>query len=175
MADGPGDPVDDLVAKHRIKEVVLRYCRGIDRMDESLVRSCFHPDATDEHGSFSGDVDAFIAWVWPLLERYDTTMHLIGNQLVELAGTWARAESYGIAFHRSADGEPHHNLTVGFRFVDWFEQRDDAGPWRVARRVATTEWSRVDPPEQRWPVPTAFRTGRRDRDDVVYEPLPDDG
>lgn len=165
------DPMHELIIETRIKEVVLRYCRGIDRMDEPLVRSCFHPDATDEHGSFSGDVDAFIAWAWPLLETYDTTMHFVGNQLVDVVDDWARLESYGIAFHRSADGEERHNLVVGFRFVDWLEQRD-GGPWLIARRVATTEWARVDAVEHQWPVAADLRTGRRDRDDVVYDPLP---
>ncbi|MEI6002085.1 hypothetical protein H3V53_34635 [Paraburkholderia bengalensis] len=31
-----------------------RYCRGIDRIDWDLVRTCYHPDAFDEHGSSGG-------------------------------------------------------------------------------------------------------------------------
>ena len=41
-----------LLDRNEIEEVVLRYCRGIDRRDFDLVRSCYHPDATDRHGSF---------------------------------------------------------------------------------------------------------------------------
>ena len=78
--------MQELLDEREIRDVILRYCRGIDRMEVELVRSCYHPDATDEHGSFSGGVDEFLAWVWPLLQRYTMTMHFVGNLLVEVAG-----------------------------------------------------------------------------------------
>ena len=31
-----------LLAEREVKNVVLRYCRGVDRMDLALVRSCYH-------------------------------------------------------------------------------------------------------------------------------------
>ena len=161
--------LDRLLAKQDVRDVIHRYCRGIDRMDESLVRSCYHPDASDEHGSFKGGVDDFIAWVFELLHRYDTTMHFVGNVLVEPEADLARAESYGIAFHQALDGPPELNLVTGFRFVDRFERRD--GEWRIARRVATTEWVRKDAPESRWPIAETLRRGARDRSDPVYEDL----
>jgi hypothetical protein len=43
-----------------ITDVHLRYRRGIDRMDWDLVRSCYHPGATDDHGPFRGSVEQFI-------------------------------------------------------------------------------------------------------------------
>jgi hypothetical protein len=152
-----------------IRSSVLRYCRGIDRMDSELVRSCYHPDATDSHGSFEGGVDEYLVWVWRLLKRYSMTMHYIANQLVEPFGEGrARCESYGMALHRTAGGGARDNLTTGFRFVDDFERRD--GEWRVARRVATTEWSRIDREGDWWAFPPSFVTGRRDRADPVYAP-----
>ncbi|WP_221890845.1 nuclear transport factor 2 family protein [Microbispora sp. KK1-11] len=33
--------------QQEIHEVVLRYCRGVDRLDMDLVRSAYHPDAID--------------------------------------------------------------------------------------------------------------------------------
>jgi hypothetical protein len=167
---GIDEAVAALAAKSEIEEVVLRYCRGIDRMDRELVRSCYHADAIDEHGSFTGGVDAFLDWVWALLARYEMTMHFIGNVLVELVGDAAVAESYGVAWHRSADPRPQWNLVTGFRYVDRFERRGD-GAWRIARRVAVTEWSRVDAPRDRWQVPPTLRVGRRDRSDALYELL----
>lgn len=158
-----------LLDERAIRNVVLRYCRGVDRLDEELVRSCYHSGATDEHGSFSGDVEAYIDWSFGLLRAYDATMHFIGNQLVEVLGDVARAESYGVAYHRTQDGEPRQNLTTGFRFIDRFERRD--GEWRIARRVATTEWVRAERPEERWPIPDHLRGGRRDLSDPVYQAL----
>ncbi len=158
--------LDELLARREIEDVVLRYCRGIDRMDRELVRSCYHDGATDEHGSFSGDADAFIDWAFRLLARYSVTMHCVANVLVELRGAAAVSESYGVAFHRSDDPRPELNLVTGFRFVDRFERRD--GAWRIARRVATTEWSRVDERGSWWPLGEGLRRGQRDRGDVLY-------
>ena len=164
---GPQEALAALVAKREIEEVVLRYCRGVDRMDRDLVRSCYHPDARDEHGSFRGGVDEFVDWVFGLLARYEGTMHFVGNVLVELAGDAAVAESYGIAWHWSRDPRPQWNLVTGFRYLDRFERRGD-GAWRIARRIAVTEWSRVDDPARRWTPPPGLPMGRRDRDDALY-------
>ncbi|MFJ8738418.1 nuclear transport factor 2 family protein [Embleya sp. NPDC127516] len=174
MNDFGGDlELRRLIDRQAIHDVVMRYCRGIDRMDLDAVRACYHPDATDEHGSFAGTVDEYLAWIGRLLPRYTSTMHLTGNHLVEFRDDTpdlARSETYGTAFHRSADPAPRGNLITGFRYIDDFARRD--GVWRIARRVATTEWVRVDDAAGQWPVPEGIRTGRRDRTDAVYAPFP---
>lgn len=171
--------VETLLAERDIGRVLLRYCRGIDRMDRDLVASCYHADATDSHGSFQGDVEAFLRWVWRLLSSYDHTMHFLGNILIDIDPTQvgepprvAVSEAYGMAFHTSPDPKPSRNLVTGFRYVDRFERRPSPsgglGPWLIARRVATTEWVRIDRPEDRWPVKETLLQGRRGRDDIVY-------
>ena len=42
--------VQELLDKQAIHEVMIRYCRGLDRMDAELVGSAYHPDAHDDHG-----------------------------------------------------------------------------------------------------------------------------
>ena len=73
-----------VVDQQEIADVIYRYCRGIDRCDFDLVRSCYHPDAIDDHGDFRGGVDEFIAFVQQGLPRFERTMHFIGNVLVEV-------------------------------------------------------------------------------------------
>jgi hypothetical protein len=166
MADP--DELDRLVAEAEIRRVIARYCRGIDRMDLELVRTCYHADARDEHGSFSGSIDEYVDWVAGLLAKYDATMHFVANQLVEFDDRdTARVETYGMSVHRSSSGEPHLNLTTGFRYVDRFERR--AGEWRIAHRVAVADWSLRHEPEDWWPLPEQQRRGRRDRTDAVYD------
>jgi hypothetical protein len=160
--------LDGLLAEREIRNVIMRYCRGVDRMDRDLVRSCYHDDATDSHGHFQGDVNAFLDWVWGVLGRYDMTMHFIGNVLVEFDGAApdeARCESYGIAFHRTAGAGADANLTTGFRYVDRFTKR--ATGWRIQRRVAVTEWVRADRPEDHWPISPRLLRGARDGSDIV--------
>lgn len=40
------DLVEELLAREQIREVVVRYCRGIDAGDFDAVASCFTEDAT---------------------------------------------------------------------------------------------------------------------------------
>jgi hypothetical protein len=164
----PGRPDPAIVADRlAIADLMALYCRGIDRLDRDLVRSCFHPDATDRHGSFHGTIDEFLDWAFGLLGRYDATMHLIANHHATIIGDVAVAETYGIAFHRSADPEPRRNLTVGFRYVDRLERRDGE-TWSIARRTATTEWVRAPVPDEAWPIPSDSAVGRRDENDPLW-------
>ena len=114
--------LDDLLARAEIHDVVLRYCRGIDRLDPDLVRSCYHPGATDEHGSFTGDVEAYVAWAFGLLGKYDATQHLVANHLVDFpeggAGAGrAVAETAGVAVHVTAGGSPARAPAVRARII----------------------------------------------------------
>jgi inhibitor of KinA sporulation pathway (predicted exonuclease) len=150
----------DLEDKQAIAEVVLRYCRGVDRLDLDLVRSCYHDDGIDHHTGFDGDADSYVAWLSRLLPRLDGTMHMIGNQLIELDGDRARCETYGNAHHWGTPlDDPSRNFTSGFRYVDRMERR--TGVWRIAERWAVREWTRVVPAsavvEREGPGPSAAR------------------
>jgi hypothetical protein len=172
------DPgVQALLDRQAIRDVVLRYCRGIDRLDLELVRGCYHADATDDHGGFVGTRDEYVEWVGGVLTRFAGTMHVVANQLVDLVeldgeghARAARCETYGVAYHWGDPPDDHRrNFTTGFRYVDRFERRD--GEWRIARRVAVREWTQKVTPEQQWHIPPERdgRRGRRDRSDAVYE------
>lgn len=160
-----------VVDQQEIADVIYRYCRGIDRRDYDLVRSCYHPDAIDDHGDFRGGVDDFIAHVRSTLGRFERTMHFIGNLLVQPDGDRARVESYCIAHHHLAASrtKPERDFNVGLRYVDDFERRD--GQWRIAARVCAFEWSRIDSvaPDGWTPADTATR-GHADASDVVFVP-----
>lgn len=157
----------ELLDERAIRNVVLTYCRGVDRMDRGLVRSCYHDDATEVHGSFAGTIDEYLDWVWHVLARYERTMHLVANQLVELRGDRAHSETYGIACHEGDATDPTKNLTTGFRYLDRFERR--GGKWAIVRRIGVTDWCRVFGPETRWEVPASFARGGRGAADPLYE------
>lgn len=156
----------DETDRREIHQAVLRYCRGIDRLDMDLVRSAYHPGGIDHHTGFSGPIEEFIEWVSVGLSRFDGTMHLIGNHFVEGSGNVAVSETYGTAVHWGSPSDDHRrNFTSGFRYVDHFEKRE--GRWAVVERWAVREWTRSDagrymPKEGDGPAP------RRDREDLVY-------
>jgi hypothetical protein len=155
--------------KQAIYEVVLRYCRALDRLDFELLRSCYHEDAMNHYNGFDGGREAFIAWVRALLEGFAGTMHMIGNHLVELDGDLARSEAYGIAYNLANPKNPeNHNLLSGFRHVDRFERRD--GEWRIAERFAVREFF-SEAPELQLPPPGQGPAAQRNRSDLAYASL----
>jgi SnoaL-like domain len=166
--------VELLLAERDIKNVVLRYCRGIDRMDFALVRSCYHADAEEHHGEFAGGIDEALEWVWDVLATYESTLHVTANMLVEIensAANTARCETYGEALHfpRGDGGRP--GVAIGFRWVDDLELRapiEENPEWRFSRRVATTEWIRKFSDGEYSPIPDRLVHGRRDRSDPLY-------
>jgi ketosteroid isomerase-like protein len=163
-----GVTVDDLVAQQEIRDVLARYTRGIDRMDRELVLSCYHPGALDDHGAFRGPVEEFVDWVGDVLSYFDSTMHFLGQQLIEVDGDRARAETYCVAYHRRSTrpGEEGHDLSMGLRYVDLLQRRADG--WRIAERRCVFDWTRRDPIRGQWRVPPSALRGTRDRDDPVY-------
>lgn len=159
--------VQMLVDKQAIREVVMRYCRGIDRLDFDLVRSAYHADGVDHHTDFDGTADEFIAWVAPLLQHLDGTTHTVGNHLAEVRGDVAVSETYCIAAHwASPASDPRRNFTTGLRYVDHMARRE--GRWAIVERFAIREWTRSDAQVRIEPEPTGPR-GRRDSTDPVFE------
>lgn len=159
--------LEELLDRQQIADVIHRYARGIDRLDLELVRSCYHPDAYDDHGALQGNVDEFLAGAADFLPRWTATQHFMGNMLIELDGERARAETYAVAYHRREDAEGNgRDDVMGIRYVDRFEKRH--GEWRIAHRVIAMEWRRVDPVAGARGRGKVGTWGRRDRDDVLY-------
>lgn len=160
----------DPTPREAIREVLATYCRGVDRRDRELVAACFHPDATDDHGTGPRPLDEFLDWCFRLLDGYDSTFHFLGQSTFDFrSGTEALVETYGVASHRRAGGPDHRNLVTGFRYVDTFRLGPhEAAGWRILRRVSITDWSRVDRAGDWWAVPSTMLTGRPGPDDPSY-------
>jgi len=162
------ETIQNLLDEQAIRAVLHRYCRGIDRRQFDLVRSCYHPDGWDDHGAFRGGVEGFIEHCRSGLARYERTMHFMGNMFIEVSGHLAKAETYTIAFHRvpARNGKPPRDHLVGFRYVDDFERR--GGEWRIKKRVCAFEWTRTDPVPEGWDFPPDVLRGIHGSDDTVF-------
>ncbi|MEW9856472.1 nuclear transport factor 2 family protein [Novosphingobium sp. M1R2S20] len=160
--------VQSLLDEDAIKRLHLRYCRGVDRMDWDLIRSCYHPDAVDDHGEYVGGIDGFIAYAKANLPSFASTNHCVCNQLVEVRGDTAFAEHYAIAYHRlpPEGGEPERDWIANVRYVDRLERRN--GEWRIAHRRSIVDADRVEVVRQGLVPPDQMR-GSRDRSDPSYE------
>jgi len=172
MEPDPARVLDELRSRAEIAEVVMRYCRAFDRADEAMLRGCFHPDATHEHGAFNGLSSDFCTQGLEMVARVALTHHQLGQISIEIDGERAFVESYFTSYHRFGaepppGGQPHEDRILGGRYVDRFERRD--GEWRIARRQGVNEWMRYQAAADRgfFERPASER-GRRDGLDPVY-------
>lgn len=141
--------LQELLDKQACIELVYRLARAIDRCDEALLRSLFHPDATDDHGGFQGTAAQFVDWVLPVLAGMNRTQHCIANVLIELHGDVAYGESYFTAHHVLPQTEgPDIYMVAAGRYLDRFERRDDV--WRFAHRQACYDWNAAAPATDSW-------------------------
>ena len=127
-----------LIDKDEIRDVIYRYCRAVDRCDLELMKSCYWPDARDNHGFYSGNAHAFAEYVIPVLEQALSTTHAVSNIILELDGDRACGESYVHVTHRlaRADGTLIDNKS-NCRYIDLFERRN--GDWRILFRAAIAD------------------------------------
>jgi hypothetical protein len=153
--------------REAIYDLLARYCRAVDRSDEVLLRSVYHPDAAGDHGAYRGDVDGFVDWVKSSVQnRFRCTVHKLGNAYIELDGDVAYGETYAIGHHVTTEnGRDVQDSIIGLRYVDRFERR--AGSWKIADRKAVYEWRRVDDLRDTQ-VDPHWTLGRHDMSDQVY-------
>jgi SnoaL-like domain len=149
--------------QQEIHDLLMRLCRGVDRRDVQLILDAFHEDAVDDHGGALASPQQLAGSIAhsPVSRPYT---HFVGNQLIEVDGDAARAETYFISFqHREQDGRPVTRTRAG-RYVDRLERR--AGRWKIVRRTVVDDWNRVD--EVAETIPGVRLRGRFAPDDPVY-------
>lgn len=165
--------LDEVIAHTEIRQVLASYCRGVDRRDAELLRSIYHPDATDDHTMFVGPGVEFADFIVGSLDGVETTgQHQITTSYIEVDGDVARVESYYLSFHPLAvAGEDREKLLwTGGRYLDRFEKRD--GRWKIADRVVTVDWGRDELPGAPWPgmsdYPPTGPKGSGDPSDALF-------
>ena len=126
--------IGELLAKQTITEILHKYCRAMDRMDNDLGRSVFHPDAAADYGSmYRGTGYGFIEFVYGAHAGMLVHHHQLGNILIKVAGERAYSESYvTVTFRlRDAQGKLLGMASYG-RYIDRWEKRD--GCWAISDR-----------------------------------------
>lgn len=164
--------LDALEARQQIIDVLHRYARGWDRLDEDALRSCFFADAEHQHSSFKGRSQDFITRALPMVAKTRSTSHAISNVMIEIRGNAAVSECYFFAHHRraTAEGSDEEDYFLGGRYLDRFEKRD--GLWKIAKRRGLNSLERVVPRADRTfatAAPDSFV--KRKPDDPLYELL----
>jgi hypothetical protein len=178
--------------RQEIEHVLKLYCRAIDRLDMELLKSIYHPDGTDDHGSFCGNAHEFAEYIIPSMQVAITDgIHTVTHCTIDVEGDFATSEAYYWAYQRSPGGEEvvtaffgedyaakaraegtidgYHDYYCGGRYIDLFERRN--GQWKILRRKITNEWNDIRPSDRitgQGHVALFNLPGRRDRQDPVY-------
>lgn len=131
----------ELADRAALHDLVMRYCRGIDRRDFELVRSLYHEDALEDRGAiFRGSRDEFVSWLPKVTAGFEATIHRVFNTLFTIDGDRAHGEIYAEAYHRTPPPDAEE-IIIGGRFLDHYERRD--GIWRIVYRTSTADCAQV--------------------------------
>jgi hypothetical protein len=125
----------DLIDRQDIWNVILRYARGIDRLDREMVRACYWDDAIDDHHAYLGTPDQFIDITFAGSRASSNVEHHgLSNHSCEIDGDDAFCETYYTYIGDRTN--PPHLLSIG-RYIDHLQRRD--GVWKYANRVTVIE------------------------------------
>jgi hypothetical protein len=162
------------IDRSEIHRAMLRYARGLDRLDNVLARSCYWDDAIEDHGQFVGTPDDFLKYANGTTLMFEAVQHGILNHICDLQGDDAFCETY-YQFTGVTAGEGPNFVSTG-RYVDHFQKRD--AEWRIANRVTLVE-SQMDVPKSAslGRMPSVYTADEpcqaaRDRTDVSYHRPP---
>jgi hypothetical protein len=79
--------IREIKDRQDIYDCIMRYCRGLDRLDRAMLLSAYHPDALDDHGPYCGPIEGFVDYVFKLhFKAQHFTLHNITNHRFELEG-----------------------------------------------------------------------------------------
>jgi hypothetical protein len=143
-----------------IRDLVMRYCRAIDRRDLAQLEALYHDDATDDHGAFSaGPARQFLQLLPQILDSMIATSHQILNHYIQVEGDYAEGEVYMIAYHLTRDEQGKEiEVIVGGRYLDIYEKRDSV--WRFKYRKIVSDWNQIQPSLSNWNAPMFAGTAR---------------
>ena len=169
-----GDPVQVLVDRDAIHDIMMRYAHGVDQREMEIVRGCFAPDLVTVGwggGADSLDRDALIRFISGV-GHFRETMHMMGNQLIEVDGDSASMDTFAQLTHRLDDDSD--KLLVSSRYVEKLTRRD--GEWAITQRGGEPAWGPngvteldSDDPAVRWLLDRAEIRDAVVRDTVVSD------
>lgn len=140
----------------QIVELMRRYAAAVDARDWETVKSCYFPDAYDDHGVVKGDREALVGHFAAALEAFAGTLHLVGEpEIVPESDVRYTVRTPSLAFHWAKRGSGTKSLLMGALYDDVVEFRD--GVCGVARRtVIVQDAIEYDGDDREWPLAKFF-------------------
>jgi hypothetical protein len=136
--------LQQLLDKQAIADVLQRYSRTLDWLDDEGQACCFWPDAPIDYGFFNGSAADFVPVVMAIERASQRRWHFLSAPSIAFHGAdRASVECYGFAtgIREAEDGSWSGGL-YGGRYLDEFERRagDSGREWRIAARRYIMDW-----------------------------------
>ncbi len=131
--------LQELLDRKACEDVLVRYGRTLDWLDEAGQQDCFWPDAEIDYGFFEGSGKDWVPVVMSVEAASLQRWHMSSSVLVQVKGETARSECYGLSLG-TVENEAGDKVDTlfGGRYLDELEKRD--GEWRISRRRYVADW-----------------------------------
>jgi len=117
-----------------IRDVLTRYSRALDWLDDELLSDVFFDDAEIDYGFFKGNGRDFKPFLMQFERGVGRRWHSAGQVKIAVRDATAEVESYAFAFAAEQVSPPAHAHVMHFygKYFDRFIKRD--GRWAIIRR-----------------------------------------
>jgi SnoaL-like domain len=143
----PSTSLEELADWRAVLELSTRYATGIDQRDWSLYRRCFTDQLRIDFSSFTHRpaptdpvaADDWVGMVRGTIEGFESTQHLIGNQVVTLRGDEGGYTAYIQAQHWMSRDR-------WYLIGGWYENqvRREADGWCISACTLHQTWDAGD-------------------------------
>ena len=131
--------LQELLDRKACEDVLLRYGRSLDWLDDIGQDSCFWPDADIDYGFYKGSGKDWLPVVMEVEKAAPRRWHLSTGIMVQVDGKKAKGECYGLSVGSSTNEQGELVDTMfGGRYLDELEKRE--GEWRISKRMYIADW-----------------------------------
>ncbi|HEU5306337.1 MAG TPA: nuclear transport factor 2 family protein [Acidimicrobiia bacterium] len=139
-------PIEWLVDLESLRRFPQRYARAVDQRDHDALASLFDPDGTID-GTFGLEtVHDYLEGMRTRLSSTGTSMHSLGDPLVDLepGADTAHLDTYAVVYQFPDADSGRDPFTLGMRYLDDVVRLDgEGGPeWRIHHRTTERIWMR---------------------------------
>lgn len=141
----------DEVPEAGLRQLSVRYARGVDRRDTDTLLGVFERDAVltvHRPGPGGGTTEMRgheqIAKVTTVIARFAKTFHFLGQSWYEADGDEATGEVHCLAHHLDREGAGATDQVMLIRYQDRY-RRGTGGAWAITARQVLVDWIEVRP------------------------------
>ena len=132
--------LQELLDRKACEDVLMRYGRSLDWLDQVGQEECFWPDAKIDYGFFQGSGKEWVPVVMDIEATSSRRWHVSTGVMVQVNGDKAKSECYGLTVGTSENEQGDLVDTIfGGRYLDELEKRE--GQWRISMRTYIADWT----------------------------------